>query len=123
MADGVTTRLQKDVSQLQKDIAKLESKFDGVTEQMKADIKKELERGMGSVQKELEKMFAGLISKVNIATVANSGSEITNTGSSGGQQKNVEGSSGVMIFWDGGLRSNSFLKLCRWPKMKKCKRP
>ena len=64
MIEGVTTRLQKEMSQLQKDMANIESKLDGVTNQMRAEIKLELETGMLNVQKELEKMFAGLMSKV-----------------------------------------------------------
>ena len=53
MADRISTRLQRDVGQLQKDMEKmgtkfggLESKMDGMMEQMKADIRRDLCRGM-----------------------------------------------------------------------------
>ena len=58
MAEGISTRLQKDVSQLKKDVDKmgsklvgLESKLDGVADQFKADITLELRRDMENMFK------------------------------------------------------------------------
>ena len=49
MVEGLTTRLQKEVTQLQKDVAKIESKLDGVTEQLRAKIKLDLENAKQNV--------------------------------------------------------------------------
>ena len=46
MIKGVTTRLQREVSQLQKDMVKMESKFEGVNEQIQVNIQKGLKAGM-----------------------------------------------------------------------------
>ena len=51
MAERVTTRLYKEVSQLQKDMAMIESKLDWVTVQMLAEIQLGLKVGMATVQK------------------------------------------------------------------------
>ena len=95
MAEGITTRLQKDVAQLQKDVASIESKLDGVTEQMRAEIKSELEQGMLSVQKELEKMFFGMLSKVTSISAGKSIFDVLETGSPVETQKSVSNSTVV----------------------------
>ena len=46
MAEVVTTGLQHQISQLQKDMAKLESKLERVNEQIRVDIEQGLEVGM-----------------------------------------------------------------------------
>ena len=42
-------------------MAKIESKLEGVNEQIQADIQHGLEAGMLNVQKEMERMFAGMM--------------------------------------------------------------
>ena len=95
MVEGVITRLQKDVAQLQKDVASIKSKLDGVTEQMRAEIKSELEQGMLSVQKELEKMFFGMLSKVTSISAGKSIFDVLETGSPVETQKSVSNSTVV----------------------------
>ena len=93
---GVTTQLQKEVSQLQKDVVKIESKIDGVADQIIAEIKLELERGMINVQKELEKMFVGMLSKVTNVTIGKSIQVMTETGSPTDNQKSASGSTAMI---------------------------
>ena len=57
MADGVTTRLQRNVTQLQKEVAKFDAKLNGVTDQMRVEIQSEMEKGLLNIQNEMEKML------------------------------------------------------------------
>ena len=50
-------------------MAKIESKLDGVTEQMRSEIKLGLKAGMVNVQKELEKMMVGMFAKMTSLAV------------------------------------------------------
>ena len=53
MAEGVTTRLQKEVGQLQKDMEKVETKLDGMVEQLRAEIRMEIMKGVETLHLEL----------------------------------------------------------------------
>ena len=55
MVEGVTTRLQKEVGQLQKDMEKVEVKIDGMAEQLRAEIRLEIMKGMETLCLELVK--------------------------------------------------------------------
>ena len=55
MAEGVTTRLQKEVGQLQKDVEKMESKLDGMAEQLQAEIRLEIMKGIETLRLEMVK--------------------------------------------------------------------
>ena len=73
-------------------MANIESKLDRVTNQMRSEIKQELEAGMVNVQKELEKMFVRLLSKVNRTATGKSTSGVIEPGSPVENQKSTTSS-------------------------------
>ena len=86
MGDGVTTRLQKEVSQLQKDVTQLGLKLDGVAEQIRSDL-----------TADLEKMIVGLLAKLGNDPAGKSISGVTEPGTPGVSQKgNVSTSTMVL---------------------------
>ena len=62
---------------------------------MKAEIKSELEQGMLSVQKELEKMFVGMLSKMTSVPYGKSISDVPETGYPANMQKSASNSTTV----------------------------
>ena len=55
MAEKVTTRSQKEVNQLQKDMEKVESKLDGMIELLRSEIRLEILKGFEGLRTELTK--------------------------------------------------------------------
>ena len=54
MADGVTTRLQKEVTQLQKDREKFESKIEGQLAKMGEKLHNDLQVGLADITTQLK---------------------------------------------------------------------
>ena len=55
MAEGVTTRLQKDVNQLQKDMEQVVSKVDGLADQLRGEFQAEIIKGFEVLRLEIFK--------------------------------------------------------------------
>ena len=55
MAEGVTTRLQKDVNQLQKDMEQVVSKVDGLADQLRGEFHVEIIKGFKVLRLEIFK--------------------------------------------------------------------
>ena len=72
MADGITTRHQKEVNQFQKDMEKLDAKLDNTAEQLRSEM-----RAMGA---DLRRLFEQLLRKPESNSKE---SEVGQTGSSG----------------------------------------
>ena len=58
-------------------MAKIESKLNGVTEQMRSEIKLGLKAGIVNVQKELEKMMMGMFAKRTSLAIGKAVSGVT----------------------------------------------
>ena len=56
MADGVTTRLQKKVSQLQHEMKKVSSKVDGLVDQLRGEFQAEILKGFEVLRLKMIKM-------------------------------------------------------------------
>ena len=114
IVERVTTRLQKEVSQLQKDVAKIEFKIDGVTDQMIVEVKLELEREMINVQKELNlKEIATVITRkeavvVDFEVSNSNGESAVSLDLTLGRASLIVQSLMDMILWDEGSRLNNF---------------
>ena len=92
MVDGVTTRLQKEVNQLQKDVATIESKLDSIQDKLQGEIQLGVEKGLFTIKQDLEKMILGLMSKVVPLGSATVGSGMTEAGSPVSKQVGAGGS-------------------------------
>ena len=94
MAEGVTTRLQKEVGQLQKDMEKVETKIDGMAEQLRAEIRIEIMKGVETLRLELLSSKNPPLTTVELAS-GGSGSGVVDLGSSANTQKSGAVISGV----------------------------
>ena len=81
MAEGVTTRLQKDVNQLQKDMEQVVSKVDGLADQLRGEFQAEIIKGFEVLRLEIFK--ANQKSPEVAEEVLNSAPMRSNDGSSG----------------------------------------
>ena len=101
MADGVTTRLQKEVTQLQKDLEKLEARIDGKLEKLgekfQHDLQVGLQQGLAGITAELGNIIRQLIPRAKEATSRKKHFEVINTESTEQLQASLVGSSGPPV--------------------------
>ena len=95
MIDGVTTRLQRDVTQLQKDMEKLELRIDAKLDQMgkkfQEDLQVGLQQGLARVSTELGELIRQLLPQAEGTQSGKKISEILNVDSSGNPSKSAAG--------------------------------
>ena len=97
MAEGVTTRLQKEVGQLQKDVEKMESKLDGMAEQLQAEIRLEIMKGIETLRLEMVKNGQNASVTTEEAISGKQGSSVVDLPSPVNNQNSLAGSSGAAV--------------------------
>ena len=96
MVEGMTTRLQKKVSQLQKDMEKVAAKVDGLADQLKGEFHAEISKGFEVLRLKMVKLNQkspivgeGMVISSNKPNVIEEGSPISPLQSGGGFSKVV----------------------------------
>ena len=106
MTDGVTTRLQKEVTQLQKDIEKLEVRIEAklekmgerMSEKLQQDLHTGIQQGLASLSADLSNMIRQLLPQSEVSHPGQKGSEVCNPVSQGSLQKSTMASSGLEAY-------------------------
>ena len=106
MAEGITTRLQKEVTQLQKEMEKLDSKMEVKLEKMgerlgeklNMDLQNGLQQGMANLAAELRGIIKQLLPPVEGDNTAKQKSEVVDVHSTGNTTPSAVGSVGPSIF-------------------------
>ena len=110
MADGVTTRLQKEVTQLQKDLEKLETRIDvkleKLGEKFQHDLQVGLQQGLASITAEMGNIIRQLIPRTEEGYSGQKISKVVNTGPAEQLQTSRAGSSGPPVSVVTGCKTN-----------------